>query len=273
MISLVCPVRSCATPLQRAGTTLSCERGHSFDVAKSGYVNLLQPQDKKSARPGDSRAAALARRRLLDRGAGRAVLDEIETIVRDRHVDHPLVLLDAGCGEGSHLGGLTARLGAHGGGVDISAAAIDLAARRFPELTWIVANADRFLPVATSSVDVVLSITARINPAETERILRPGGMAIVAVAAPDDLRELRALVMGEAVEKERMARVVQEMSGRFALAERRHAVDSLSLDIESLRDLLLTTYRGQRRSQSARLDGAEEMTITSSLDVLVFERA
>ena len=40
----------------------------AFDVARSGYVNLLQPQDKRSKTPGDTPEAVAARRRFLDRG-------------------------------------------------------------------------------------------------------------------------------------------------------------------------------------------------------------
>ena len=45
------------------GTALSlherswrCPHGHSFDVAKQGYVNLLPVQNKRSKDPGDSKA-------------------------------------------------------------------------------------------------------------------------------------------------------------------------------------------------------------------------
>jgi len=271
MIELICPVRSCSVPLQRDATALSCETGHSFDVAKSGYINLLQPQDKRSARPGDSREAALARRRLFDRGTGTAVLAEIEAIMRGRATKRPLELLDIGCGEGSHLGSLVARLGAEGCGVDISSAAIDLAARRYPDLTWIVANADRFIPASDASIDVAISITARLNPEEMARTLRPDGVAIIAVPASDDLQELRELVLGEASEKDRARRVIGEMSNRFTLVDQRRAADSVSLENPALRDLLLATYRGQRRSQSSRLESAAGLTVTLSFDVLVFE--
>ena len=45
-MTLLCPVRNCHLPLARDGRRLVCAGGHSFDVARSGYVNLLQPQDK-----------------------------------------------------------------------------------------------------------------------------------------------------------------------------------------------------------------------------------
>ena len=56
---LLCPVRDCHLALVREERRLLCPRGHSFDVARSGYINLLQPQERRSKQPGDT-AAALA---------------------------------------------------------------------------------------------------------------------------------------------------------------------------------------------------------------------
>ena len=59
---LQCPVRDCHMALVREERRLFCQRGHSFDVARSGYINLLQPQDRRSKHPGDTVAAVAARR-------------------------------------------------------------------------------------------------------------------------------------------------------------------------------------------------------------------
>ena len=45
-----------------------CARGHSFDFARSGYINLLQVQERRAKDPGDSLEAMAARRRLHERG-------------------------------------------------------------------------------------------------------------------------------------------------------------------------------------------------------------
>src|ERR1017187_7110592 len=65
---LLCTVRNCHMELVREERRLHCPRGHSFDVARSGYINLLQPQDRRSKEPGDTAVAAAGRRRLHDRG-------------------------------------------------------------------------------------------------------------------------------------------------------------------------------------------------------------
>ena len=44
---LICPV--CGKPLKKTEKSFICEKGHVFDIAKEGYVNLLTGnRDRKS---------------------------------------------------------------------------------------------------------------------------------------------------------------------------------------------------------------------------------
>src|SRR6266851_5178567 len=185
---LLCPVRECQLPLVREERRFACERGHSFDVARSGYINLLQPQDRRSNEPGDTADAVAARRRLHDRGVTAPLLHGIAEIMAASPGD---IVLDAGCGDGFYLGALARQTGFRAYGIDISVPAIDAAARRYPGCEWIVANADRFVPYADRSFSAVLSITARMNAVEFRRILRDDGRLLVALPAPDDLVEVK----------------------------------------------------------------------------------
>src|SRR5580658_9862225 len=97
---LLCTVRNCHLALAREQSRLICPRGHSFDVARSGYVNLLQPQDRRSKQPGDTRKAVAARRRLHDRGVTEPLLLAIAKIAAASPED---TVLDAGCGDGYYL--------------------------------------------------------------------------------------------------------------------------------------------------------------------------
>src|SRR5271169_5345193 len=137
---LLCPVRDCHLGLAREERRVFCPRGHSFDAARSGYINLLQPQDRRSKQPGDSTDAVAARRRLHDRGVTAPLLRGISDAVAAQPGD---IVLDAGCGDGFYLGtmalGATASdIGFAAHGVDISIPAVNAAARRFPCCEWIV---------------------------------------------------------------------------------------------------------------------------------------
>lgn len=252
---LVCPVRNCRLPLVREQQRLICERGHSFDVARSGYINLLQPQDRRSARPGDSAAAVAARRRLHDRGVTKPLLDAIAEALAPSSSD---VVLDAGCGDGYYLGTLARDAGFSGHGVDISAPAIQAAARRYPECEWIIANADRFVPYAGRSFSALMSITARMNPGEFRRVLRDDGRLLIGVPAPGDLIELRG------PGHDRVARTIESFAPDFTLAAQRRVTAAADLDAASVHDVLLSIYRPLRPRP------AEAMCVTFSLDLLLF---
>ena len=45
---------------------IACTAGHQFDQSKSGYVNLLLAQNKKTIQPGDSKEMVNARTHFLN---------------------------------------------------------------------------------------------------------------------------------------------------------------------------------------------------------------
>ena len=250
-----CTVRDCHGELVRLERRVLCARGHSFDVARSGYVNLLQPQDRRSKLPGDTAAAVVARQRLHDHGLTAGLRDAIGEMLAASAED---VVLDAGCGDGFYLGTLARRHGFRGHGVDISISAVDTAARRYPELEWIVANADRFVPYAEASFSAVMSITARMNASEFRRVLRDDGRLLVAIPAPEDLIELRG------VGRDRAARTIETFAGEFTLEDRRRLSTVADLDMSGVEDVLLSIYRPMRRQP------VRAMQVTFSLDLLRF---
>jgi 23S rRNA (guanine745-N1)-methyltransferase len=248
---LLCTVRTCHQPLVRQERRVICARGHSFDVARSGYINLLQPQDRRSKQPGDTADAVTARRRLHDRGVTAPLLDSIKTM---GNVTADDVVLDAGCGDGFYLGSLDCD--AHG--VDISLPAIEAAAKRYPDCEWIVANADRFVPYADATFTRVLTITARMNSSEFRRVLRDDGKFLVAIPAPDDLVELR----GDG--RDRVDRTIETFANEFTIINQHRASTIADLDRDAVHDVLLSIYRPRD------IERVEPMRVTFSLDLLLF---
>jgi 23S rRNA (guanine745-N1)-methyltransferase len=256
--TLLCSVRDCHLELVREERRLTCPRGHSFDIARSGYINLLQPQDRRSRQPGDTAAAVAGRRRLHDLGVTKPLLRAIGDITA---VSPGEIVLDAGCGDGFYIGTLASEIGFLAHGVDISVPAVDAAARRYPECEWIVANADRFVPYPDHSFSLILSITARMNAAEFRRVLVDHGRLLVAVPAPDDLIELRGSG------RDRVDRTVETFAPGFTLVDRRRVTTGADLDAAAVHDVLLSIYRPMRSGP------AKAMRVTFSLDLLLFRGA
>jgi 23S rRNA (guanine745-N1)-methyltransferase len=272
MTTLLCPVRACGAPLAWEDRAARCPRGHSFDRARSGYVNLLQPQDRRARAPGDSRSAAQARRRSVDLGAAASLLEAIAAEAARLRLTPGAAVLDAGCGEGTLLARLAERLGLEAWGVDLSAAALELAARRHPGPRYIVANADRRLPFADGSFALVLSIESRKNGPEFRRLLSPGGRLLCAVAGPDDLAEVRALLFGRVLAKDRGARAAELLAGDFALEDTVDVRATLRLPRAAILDLLAGSYRAARHRERERLAALpDEMDVTTSARLLCFQ--
>ncbi len=181
---LACPV--CAGGLSADSGSLRCEKGHSFDISRQGYVNLLM-----SKPPDDYGKAMLsARRELALAGLWDGALDSAAELAGRFCADGPV--LDAGCGEGSHLSGFVGRLKAPpvSAGLDISRDAVSLAASAYRDICWAVGDLSR-APFLAGSFGLVLNILSPARYREFARLLAPAGVLVKAVPGRDYLRELR----------------------------------------------------------------------------------
>jgi 23S rRNA (guanine745-N1)-methyltransferase len=269
---LSCSVRGCGLPLTRAERAYVCAAGHSFDIARGGYINLLQPQDRRSSQAGDSKAAVDARAMLEQTGVGRAVIDAVIDRILALTLPAGAVVVDLGCGSGELLGSLSAQHTISAIGIDLSTAAIGFAARRFPALTWVVANADRRLPLQDHSVDIVLSVNGRRNPSECARVLTATGVLFVVLPAADDLIELRTLIHGRAVDRDRVETLVHEHERLFGVIEQAAVRETSELDRSALLNLLQGTYRGARLSSAERVRELDRTPVTFSSSLVAFRR-
>ena len=177
-------------------------------------------------------------------------------------------VVDLGCGEGFFGRTLFAGRDVSYCGIDLSVHALRAAARSWPEATWVVANADRRLPLLDASVDLVLSLFGRRPAEDVARVLRPGAAIVVAVPAADDLAELRAASLGHAASRERVPGVVDALGPHLTIAERHEWRERKQLDRSAIEDALALTYRGARHSQRARIAELREVEVTLSAEIL-----
>jgi 23S rRNA (guanine745-N1)-methyltransferase len=195
---LACPMDG--QPLTREQGSWRCPAGHSFDIARQGYINLLPVQNKRSKDPGDSKEMVLARQEFLNAGHYKPIADAVSDLVNASAAsDRTVNILDAGCGEGYYLRELTkSRLINNGSrlhltGVDISKWAVMAAARQEKNADWIVgSNAN--LPLLPASQDVILCMFGFPVYPEFSRVLTAQGILIKVDAGPDHLIELREII-------------------------------------------------------------------------------
>ena len=209
---LRCP--HCGTPLSREGKSLRCPTGHSFDLAKAGYVNLLPPGKEKNARSGDEKEMVKAREEFLSLGYYAGITDTLASLAAQYSCAADYTVCDMGCGEGWHTcrfaGALAAQTGASvlAVGFDASKYAAERACKRavrdalMPKdgigaafdgaaaAYFMPGNIFR-LPLADHSVSLALSMFAPVAGDEARRILTPDGLLIVVSSGRDHLLELR----------------------------------------------------------------------------------
>ena len=178
---LACPV--CHEDLELRGRAWRCPAGHSFDVARQGYVNLAG----QGAARGDDAAMVAARAEFLAGGW----FEPLTTALREPVAEAvPGPVVELGAGTAHHL---AAVLGDRSGvAIDASVYAARRAARAHPRVSAVVADTWGRLPLRDGIAAVVLVVFAPRGGAEIARVLAPGGTLVVATAAAEHLSELVA---------------------------------------------------------------------------------
>lgn len=264
--SLRCPL--CREPLRTTPPTWRCGGGHSFDVAREGYVNLLPVQHKRSLSPGDSADSVNARRRFLAAGHYQPLRD---AVVASLTAAAPRQLLDLGCGEGYYTHALRAVV-PEVIGLDIAKPAIRLAARQQPDVTWLVASAAQ-LPLADASCDAVTSLFSPLPAGEIARVLRDDGLLRVVTPAPEHLWAFREALFGEVrphVPEKFLATFVAD----FRLEGEQRLRYPLRLGQSDLHDLMaMTPYAWKARPTArAALAARDSLATEAAFTLLSFRR-
>ena len=257
-LPLACPIDG--TALAADGARLRCADGHAYDVARHGYANLLPVQFKPSRDPGDDAAMVAARRRVLESGLyaplADAVAAEVRACLGTRAADaRPALLVDAGCGEGTHTARVARALRAAPGlggvgvlGTDISVHAVRAAARRHRDVGWAVANNTR-LPVRAGAADVVTSLFGFATWAPWAALQAPGAHVVVAHPGARHLLELRAAIYADVREREPPPDRAAPAAGYALVAETRVAFVAPGVPAGLLGDVLAMTPHAHRAAR------------------------
>lgn len=193
---MICSAPCAAGGLRGRKPVWRCESRHSFDVARSGYVNLLPPS-ASGKRHGDDKRMVAARTAFLSRGYYDHLIGAVARELRT--ADGPdACVLDAGCGEGTYTRAIYDALAAKGRRRSCSA-------RIFPQRPSggrhgrcrrgsSARRAPAHLPLAAESLDLIVNIFSPLMAEEFLRVLKPGGYLLRVVPMERHLFELKAAV-------------------------------------------------------------------------------
>ena len=297
---LICPL--CGGELTKNADVFRCAAGHSYDAARSGYVNLLPPGKGRNKKTGDERPMIRARAAFLRRGfydpADRAAASLMKNHLPQAPEtgDSPLILCDMGAGEGTHTAKIAAAL-ADGAGRAVYALGFDASkhgaesgckyARSlglFPSggdetlpagsarVVCLPANLFR-LPVKSGAADAALSLFAPIAWEEAARILKKDGLFLVISSGREHLLELRRVLYDEV----RLTDFRPEPApgAPFAPVERTEIAFSLELETpEDIGNLFAMTpfyHRAPERGRE-RLAALDRLTVTARMELSLWRR-
>ncbi len=267
--NLACPIDG--TRFVQCENQLVCANGHSFDIARQGYVNLLPVQQKRSKQPGDSKAMVLARVQFLKSGLYEPIANKLaENVFSQIAGIKEFCLLDAGCGEGYYLDRIFKALKDRFGrsecsfiGLDISKEAIAQAAKRNQLITWLVGT-NRQPPVEDASVDVIVCVFGFQSFEGFYKILKPGGKVILVDPGIDHLKELREIIYSTVKKTDSPELASSEIKNFSLLDRQRLQFKTGVIDHQGITNLLMMTphfYRATKEGKAA-VGNLQELDLT-----------
>ncbi|MGO1948227.1 MAG: methyltransferase domain-containing protein [Mycobacteriaceae bacterium] len=231
------------TPLRHGDEswrTLVSESGHSYDVARQGYVTLAGGAGLRYS--GDDADMIQARETFLSGGHFSPFVEQLTENVShalddaDVAEDTSPAIVEIGAGTGYYLSHtLDSILHSRGVGIDVSVPAAKRLASCHPRVGAVVADAWSRLPLRDGSVDAVTVIFAPRNAAEFARVLAPEGQVVVLTADAGHLAELRGPLGIIDVEEGKVERMISQASGHLVPVGDPQTVEfSMSLDQASI---------------------------------------
>ncbi|MFH0915211.1 MAG: 23S rRNA methyltransferase [bacterium] len=236
---LRCP--HCGGEFAAAPYSLQCANGHSFDIARQGYVNLLP--GGASTGTADTAAMVAAREAFLGAGHFAGLRQMVaETAARvtpvsdasappaSRSDTSPSCIIEVGAGTGYYLAGVLERLPDRLGlALDLSKFALRRAAWAHGRIGAVVCDTWTRLPVRDGCAALVLDIFAPRNASEFRRALEPEGRLIVVTPTQRHLAELIPTLGLVSIDSTKQKRLDQKLASDFALVESARHEKSLAL--------------------------------------------
>ncbi|MFE4515645.1 putative RNA methyltransferase [Kitasatospora sp. NPDC056783] len=274
---LACP--HCAQALTRYDRSLRCPAGHSFDLAKQGYVSLLAGDAHTGT--GDTAEMVAARADFLAAGHYRPIAEALaeaaSAAVSPAADGTEGLVADLGAGTGHYLAHvLDALPGKVGAALDISKYALRRAARAHPRIGAVVCDAWRPLPLRDASAELMLNVFAPRNGPEIRRVLRPGGTLLLVSPTARHLRELVGALGLLSVDEEKQRRIDEKLGPHLEPAGRREVEFTLRLGPQDVRTVVgmgpSAWHTDPERLAAALAELPEPVEVTASVTVAAYRR-
>ena len=266
----LCP--KCKKELNTRDNCRVCSEGHSFDLAKGGYVNLLL--GRSGGTHGDNALMVEARRAFLSAGNYMPLAQRLCECVLENTPKGGAVL-DSGSGEGYYTDLVERAVFERDGasfvsGFDISKEAVKRAAKKNPRIEYAVASSYE-MPIADGAADTLYNVFSPLATEESARVLKQGGRFIMVIPDEEHLFELKAAVYDTPYKNKVES---TEISG-FKLLMEEKLKFTMNLDSkEAIHSLFMMTPYAYRTSAEnrARVEKLSSLRCRAEFIILVYEK-
>ena len=137
-------------------------------------------------------------------------------------------------------------------GIDISKEAIRLAAKRYHECSFVVANLKERFVFADGTLDILLNIFAPHNVEEFARVMTSGGLLMLVIPGPTHLLQVRQEFHLLNIEEQKQQRVIEQFAPSFKLLTTSTLHYTLHLENTALNQLVMMTPNSWHLSSEVR---------------------
>ena len=271
----ICPV--CRKKLKKHEKVWHCQNGHSFDIARSGYVNLLTTVKRNPKNTGDNPAMVKARTDFLDKGYYLPLAHKTGEVMKKLLADKSKpIVIDSGCGEGFYTAEYAKILSkSEIFGIDISKSAVAHCMSRI-KLNGIgncqFAVASSFeLPFKNQTADLIVCTFAPVSNDEYARVLKKSGLLIVVSPSPKHLFELKEVLYEQPYENKPNVYGLNKFDKLDEIIFEYDAELECNQDIQNL--FTMTPYYYKTSAESAKkLETIDKLKICCGFSIQVFKK-
>ena len=253
-----CPI--CDNELTPNDTNFTCNRKHSFDKSKTGYINLSKHSLKDQ---GDNNELVLSRNTFLSNNYYHELKLLLNSIINKYKHNN---ILDLACGTGYYTNSYD--LNSNTYGIDLSKKAITLASKKSNNQFIIGSIFD--LPFFDNSFDVISLIFAPRPIDEIYRTLKLNAVFIEVTPNVNHLIELKKALYDNVILND--VHTLQDC--RFKLVYNCTCEFKMNLDNEMVKHLFnMTPYKYKTSVNSiSKLDNIDQLDVTADFIINVYKK-
>lgn len=272
-MGFICP--SCGEQLLQQEKLYCCPNHHSFDRAKSGYVNLLLANSKHSKMPGDNKLMVDARKRFLASGHYLFLAEAVCQWIASYLEGKDSFLLDVGCGEGYYTNAISSYLKRLSircqiAGIDISKIALNQAAKGDKEVQYAVASVFH-LPVADNSCDLLCNLFAPFCLKEIQRVTKPGGILLMVIPDTKHLWELKQAVYETPYENQVKDFTLEEFQLERSIPLQKKICLTSQQEIDDLFKMTPYYYKTSENDYQ-KLSRLQSLNVQAAFQILIYRK-